>query len=171
MCWLGPGRQPSSKTSPGCKTSLAGLQMNRIPSLDRTGVPIQDDDVIMGVLSAVASAPIGAKHWLKAGSVPIRLCCDLLNQLNWHYNKYIPLHEPHPSSEWTFYITMEMIVSRTARGADVWSLEPTGPWTAPPPRAIRLIKSSPNGYLDDLHELWLTSTYAAVTVSHLSLYS
>ena len=79
---------------------------------NRTCVPIQVNYGIMGGLAASLSVPIGAKQDVKAGSVPINLCCDFMSQLYWHDTKYIPLHEPHQltSFEWTVYITMEMII-------------------------------------------------------------
>ena len=78
------------------------------------GVPIQVNNGIMGGLAAIASVHIWAKQEVKAWSVPINMCCDLLIQFNWHYQQYIPLQEPHQltSFEWTFYITMEIIASQ-----------------------------------------------------------
>lgn len=54
-------------------------QRNR---MNRTGVPIQVNYGILVGQAAIACVPIGAKQEVKAGSVPINLYCDLLNQFN-----------------------------------------------------------------------------------------
>jgi hypothetical protein len=53
--------------------------------MNRTGVPIQVNDGIMGGLLAITSVPIGAKQEVKAGSVPINICSDLLIKQNKYF--------------------------------------------------------------------------------------
>ena len=65
-------------------------------------------------MGGLADVHLGPKQEVKAGSVPINMCCDLLIQLNWHYKNYIPLHEPYQltSFEWAFNITMDIMASQ-----------------------------------------------------------
>lgn len=49
---------------------------------NRMGVTIQVNVGITGGLAAIVSVPIGAKQEVKAGSVPINMCCVVLIELN-----------------------------------------------------------------------------------------